>query len=200
MNKLIRFLLPMIIALQIPTLSCFAAGFTKEAIDFEARSLMNRMEITRDVSFNLKNRLSTALNDSTLSEVIKSRGVGGVFVYAAGEGAVLVRYMGGDGLISFAEGRKAAPIRLECWGIGAMIGGSAQWGIGLMIGRPDEKTFSGHYRGGLRTATAWEAATRALLYLSRPNGENYDEIYVVTMGRGLSAGVGGVSMNIIAAW
>ena len=202
MNKLMRFflILILVIILHVPASPCFAAGFTKEAIEFEARSLMNRIEITRDVSYRLKNRLSAALKDSSLSETIAARGVGAVFVYAAGEGGILIKYMGGDGLVSFDGGRQAAPFDLGCLSFGMMIGGSAQWGIGLVIGRADEKSFGGWYKGGTRTATAWEAATGAILYVSRTMEDRLEEIYIVTTGRGLSAGLGSVNMNIAPAW
>jgi hypothetical protein len=189
-------------ALVISSLSadCFAAGFTKEAIEFEARSLMNRMEITRDVSYELKKRLKTALEDSALSEVIAANGVGAVFAYSSGEGGVFVKYMEGDGLISFIGGRQAAPVLLRSLGVGAMIGGSAQWGIGLVIGRVDEQDFGGRYKGGVRTATAWEAATKAIMYFSRTRGEETQEIYVISTGWGLSADIGGVIMSITPSW
>ncbi len=89
--------------------NCLAAVLKKEAVEFEARSLMNRMEITRDVSYKLKNRLNAALKDGPLSEIIAKKGVGAVFTYACGEGGVFVKYMSGDGLISFSQGRQAAP-------------------------------------------------------------------------------------------
>jgi hypothetical protein len=200
MIKRIRFLLFLIIVLFSLTTDGDAAGFTKEAVEFEARYLMNRMEITRDVSFKLKNRLSMALQDGALSEAIGKHGVGAVFVYACGEGSILVRYMGGDGLISFIDGRRASPITLSSWGIGAMIGGSAQWGIGLMIGRVDENGFGGRYKGGVRSATAWGAATGALLYLSRTGEKDIEEIYIISASRGFTAGVGGVVMNLVPAW
>jgi hypothetical protein len=161
---------------------------------------MNRLEITRDVSYELKKRLKAALEDPALGEVIAARGVGAVFAYAAGEGGVLVKYMEGDGLVSFSGGRQAAPFSLRSLGIGAMIGGSAQWGIGLVIGRVDEQDFGGRYRGGVRTATAGEAATRAMMYLSRPEEEETREIYVISTGRGLSADVGGVIISITPSW
>jgi hypothetical protein len=161
---------------------------------------MNRMEITRDVSYKLTKRLNTALKDSALGETIDAKGVGAVFAYASGEGGVFVNYMRGDGLISFIGGRQAAPVSLNSLGVGAMIGGSAQWGIGMMIGRVDEEDLGGYYKGGVRTATMWEAATRTIMYFSRTKGEETQEIYIISTGRGLSAGVGGVIMNIIPAW
>ncbi|MBN1381788.1 MAG: hypothetical protein JXA41_08950 [Deltaproteobacteria bacterium] len=178
----------------------FAAGFTKEAVEFEARSLVNRMEITRDMGYKLKIRLAQALNDPSLQEIVDSKGVGAVFAYAAGEGGLVLKYMEGDGLISFADGLKAVPISLKSWSVGAMIGGSAQWGIGLVIGPVDEKDFGGGYKGGTRTATAWEAATRSMLYVSRTVDEQTQEIYIITTGRGFSAGVGGVVMSITPVW
>lgn len=181
--------------------TCGMAGcLKKETIDFEARLLMNRMEITRDVSSKLKTRLNAALNEGPLSELIAKKGAGAVFVYACGEGGLFVKYMSGNGLISFAGGRQAAPFFVDSWGIGAMIGGSAQWGVGILIGPADESNFSGRYKGGIRSATAWEAATRAYLYLSRQEEKDIREIYVITTGRGLTAGVGGVMFDITPAW
>ncbi len=200
MRRLIILYIGMALAISFLCADCFAAGFTREAIEFEARSLMNRMEITRDVSYKLTKRLSAALEDSALSKTIDARGVGAVFAYAAGEGGVFVNYMEGDGLISFIGARQIGPVSLNSWGIGAMIGGSAQWGIGLVIGRVDEENFGGRYKGGVRTATAWEAATRAIMYFSRTKGEETQEIYIISTGRGLSAGVGGVIMSITPAW
>ncbi|MBN1664274.1 MAG: hypothetical protein JW943_11795 [Deltaproteobacteria bacterium] len=178
-----------------------AAGFTKEAIDFEARSLLNQMEITRDVNFKLKNRLSAALsNDAALNEAMKASGVHAVFTYACGEGGIVFKYMGGDGLISFVNGRKAAPFTLKGWSAGAMIGGSAQWGIGLVIGEADENDFGGAYRGGLRGATAWEAATKNMLFLRSAKEKKYHELYIISTSRGLSAGVGGTIMQLTPDW
>jgi hypothetical protein len=200
MRKLIIFLLSVVIVISFLPADSFAAGFTREAIEFEARSLMNRMEISRDVSYKLKNRLSAALKDTTLSEVINSKGVDAVFAYACGEGGVVIKYMGGDGLISFIGGRKAAAISLKSWSIGAMIGGSAQWGIGLVIGRADENDFGGDYKGGVKAATAWESATTGMLFLRHNQGESDHDLYIISTGRGLSAGVGGIIMSITPGW
>ncbi|MHB8092404.1 MAG: hypothetical protein ACYDH8_12545 [Syntrophales bacterium] len=200
MRRLIFLYTGMILVISFLSADCFAAGFTREAIEFEARLLMNRMEITRDVSYELKKRLKTELEDTALSNVIDSMGVGAVFAYSSGEGGIFVKYMAGDGLISFVGGRQAAPVLLNSLGVGAMIGGSAQWGIGLVIGRVDEENFGGRYKGGVRTATAWEVATGAISYFSRTNGEETKEIYVISTGRGFSAGVGGVIMSITPAW
>jgi hypothetical protein len=200
MKRLLILYTGMALVISFLSADCFAAGFTRDAIEFEARLLMNRMEITRDVSYELKTRLKTVLEDPALSEVIDGRGVGAVFAYSSGEGGVFVKYMEGDGLISFVGGRQAAPVLLSSLGVGAMIGGSAQWGIGLVIGRVDEENFGGRYKGGVRNATAWEVATRAIMYFSRTYGEETQEIYIVSTGRGLSAGVGGVIMSITPAW
>ncbi len=194
------FLLPMIIVLPFLSSDCIAAGFTKEAIDTEARSLLNRMEISRDVSYKLKNKLRTALKDPALNEAINAKGVGAIFTYACGEGGIVVKYMEGDGLISFIGGRKAAPISLKSLNAGAMIGGSEQWGIGLVIGGADENDFGGYYKGRLRGATAWEAETADMLYLTRIKGESRQEIYIISTARGLSAGVGGAIMSISPDW
>lgn len=200
MRRLIILYIGMALVLTFLSPDCFAVGFTRDAIEFEAKSLLNRMEITRDVSYKLKNRLSAALKDPVLGQVIDSRGVSAVFTYACGEGGVVVKFMGGDGLISFIGGRKAAPISLKSWSAGAMIGGSAQWGIGLVIGKADENAFGGNYKGGLRTATAWESATTGMLFLRSTKETDYHEIYFISAGRGLSAGIGGVIMRITPEW
>jgi len=200
MRKLMLFLLPMIGVLSFLSSDCIAAGFTREAIDAEVRSLLNRMEISRDVSYKLKNKLSAALKDLPLNEGINAKGVGAIFTYACAEGGIVVKYTEGEGLISFTGGRKAAPISLKSLGAGAMIGGSEQWGIGLVIGGADENDFGGYYKGGLRGATALESTTMTVLYLTRIKGESPQEIYIISTARGLSAGVGGAIMSITPGW
>lgn len=199
MSRPDAFIFFIIIILLIPGYSC-GAGFTGQEIEFETRSLVNKMEISRDISYKLKNRLSAALKDPVINEAVNSWGVDAVFVFSSGEGGVLIKYRAGEGLVSFFDGRKACPIYIKSWSIGALIGGAAQWGVGLVVGRADEGDFGGYYKGALRSATALEAATTGIQYYSRPRGGGRHEIYLITTGRGLSAGVGGELINIIPGW
>jgi hypothetical protein len=200
MRRSMRHLLNIILIITFFPASGFAGGFTQGAIESEAKALMNKMQIPRDVAYTLKSKLRAALEEPILSHAVQSKGVDAVMVYRSGEGGMVVKFMKGEGLVSFNGGRKAVPIFFKSWSIGAMIGGSAQWGIGLITGLANEGDFGGNYQGAVKSATAVEFTTAGMVILTHAGSKSEHSIYLISSGRGLSAGVGNEIMTIIPDW
>ena len=56
MGRLIRQLISIVLIISFLPATGFAGGFTQAAIELEAKTLMNRMQISRDVAYTLKNK------------------------------------------------------------------------------------------------------------------------------------------------
>ncbi len=184
------------LALATPS-AARAGGFTAGEIQHEAKALLNRLDVSRDVSYPLTLKLRTALEEPALHHIVQSQRIGAVFVVRAGEGGIFVKFMRGEGLVSFKGGRQAAPFSLTKWSAGAMVGGSAQWSVGLVAGIAKENEFGGDYTGAVKGATAAESHSAGYAVFS-PAGTDAGklEIYLISAGRGLSAGVGRGKMTI----
>lgn len=180
-----------------------AAGYTQAQIISIAKELGKKQNMLPDKLQDLMKNLKKALKTSQFKEMVKSQPVNAVFVFHAGEGGLLVKFMTGEGLISFESGKQAANIHLRSWSAGAQIGGSAVWGIGLVMGLKNISHFGGDYTGKIKSATAADETTvnGAVLSLSDCEDEKKcHDIYVVHSARGLSAEVGWAKMTIAPGW
>lgn len=200
MKRSILFLCILVLTVICLPSSVLADGYTKSEIKMEAKALIEKLEISKDVVYRLTGKLDTTLEDPIVNDAIDSKGANALFVYRSGEGGVVVKFMKGDGLISFKTGIKAGSISLKSWSAGALIGGSAQWGIGIVLGLANQSEFGGDYKGTVKGATAAETTTAGFLVLTHDSGKSKQEIVLITSGRGLSAGVGGEKMTIIPNW
>ena len=126
-----------------------------------------------------------------------------VFTYMAGEGGLVVKFMNGEGLISFKDGRQAAPIYIKSWSAGMQAGGSALYGAGVVMGMSNEADFGGDYTGGFTKAIAGDEATPNGNLLSKNDpvtGFSDHLIYMAASARGFYAGVGGAKTTITPGW
>ncbi len=191
--------LSILTALTLLLASGFAASasFGSADIPAEVKSLAQKMELAPDKTFELFNKVEAALKDPALPEEVKKSPVSAILVYHAVEAGFGIKYMKGDGLITFEGGRKEAKVSLRSWSAGAQIGGSAQWGAGLVLDLKSEADFGGDYKGEVKAATAADTTTKGGVLLANDKGQ---KIFFIAAGRGLSAGVGKVKLTITPGW
>ncbi|MGI5863526.1 MAG: hypothetical protein ACOX6T_15930 [Myxococcales bacterium] len=177
-------------------------GYTEEEIVTLVRSLGKKQSIPADKLSDLVSGLRKSLETADFARHVKKYPVRGVLVFEGGEGGLLVKFMKASGLLSFKGGRQAAEVSLRTWSAGAQAGGSALWGVALVMGLNSEAHFGGDYSGKLITATAGDETTNRALLLSLKDGKGKraHDLWVVTAGRGLSAGAGGAKMTISPRW
>lgn len=199
-NYIILFIFLSIGASSFPTF-IHAANYSKDEIIKIAENLGKKKNLPEDKLTLLIEGLKKNLIKSWFTKLEKNRPVKGVFVYHAGEGGFIVKYMKGDGLISFKEGKQAATIHIDSWSAGALIGGSTVWGVGLVMGLKNISHFGGEYGGLVQSAIATDnSATNASVFGLTEEGEKSHDICLIFSGSGLSAGVGGGKLTITPDW
>jgi hypothetical protein len=183
------------------TLSAAAAEYSRREVIDLANYLALQKEMPSEKIRWLINALKASYDDPWFKAQIKKQPVRGVFVYSSGEGGFVVKYMKGDGLASFRNGRQKGTIFLSSWSAGAIIGGSASWAVGLVMGLQKESDFGGDYTGKLLTATAAdETAPGAIHLTSQKEGKAIHELYILVSSRGLTADAGGTKLSITPGW
>ncbi len=200
MNKYMAMLL--LLLLSLPSMAAAAAGYTMAEIRDTARAMAREQKIPADKLTDLMIVLEPTLSRLEIANTIKSGGVRGLFVFNAVEAGMVVKYMQGEGRISFKEGRQGGPIHLRTWSAGIQFGGSALWGIGLVADLEDETGFGGEYRGVVMSATAADSTTRRPTQLRKhaPAEKAGHRIFVTVAARGLSADAGFSKMTISPTW
>lgn len=178
-------------------------GYNNSQIVKTFNTLAEELEVPDKEREVLKKQLRKKFASGLYQQTVKHRAVKAVFVYKATEGGLLVSFMKGRGLITFNKGLRAAPIMLESWSAGALAGGSTQWGIGLVMGLRDPDHFGGEYSGDVSAAAAPDTrrSSEVLLSFSRDRrGERSHDVLLITVAKGLSAGVAVTKLTIKPRW
>jgi hypothetical protein len=178
-----------------------AAEYSKQEVISKTKYLALQKEMPPDKIRWLINALKASYDDPWFKEQIRKQPVRGVLVYSSGEGGFVVKYMKGDGLASFKNGRQTGTIFLSSWSAGAIIGGAATWAVGLIMGLDKESDFGGDYTGKLLQATAADETAPISMHLtSQKEGQAAHELYILISSRGLTADAGGTKLNITPDW
>lgn len=180
-----------------------AGGYSDKAILATVQALAKKKEMPKDKVNQLVGNLKASFKDAWFKKARKAKAVDGVLVFRAGEGGFLVKFMKGDGLVSFKGGRQAGPVLLKSWSAGAQVGGSAMWGVALVMGLGQPADFGGDYTGNQSGATGGDAsaANAVVLSLSEDEeGKQPHDLYILYAARGLSAGVAGAKMTVTPDW
>ena len=181
--------------------SVAAAQYSMQEVINKTKYLALQKEMPPEKIRWLINALKASYDDPWFKEQIKKQPVRGVFVYSSGEGGFVIKYMKGDGLASFKNGRQNGTIYLSSWSAGAIIGGAATWAVGLVMGLQNQSDFGGDYTGKLLQATAAdETAPNAMYLSSRKEGQASHSLYILVSSRGLTADAGGTKLNITPDW
>ena len=192
----------LVICLGIGLSTTAAAGeYSKQAVITKTKYLALQKEMPPEKIRWLINALKASYDDPWFEAQIKKQPVRAVMVYSSGEGGFVVKYMKGDGRISFKNGRQNGTIFLSSWSAGAIIGGSATWAVGLVMGLQKESDFGGDYTGKLLQATAADETAPNAMYLSSgKEGNAFHSLYILVSSRGLTADAGGTKLNITPDW
>ncbi|OGD12087.1 MAG: hypothetical protein A2Y86_09225 [Candidatus Aminicenantes bacterium RBG_13_62_12] len=174
-----------------------AGSYAPSEIVAEVKNLARKMDLAPDKTAELVQKVETALQSTELKEEIQNKPVNAVMVYSSAEGGLVVKIMKGQGLVSFKDGRKNAPIYLKSVSAGAMIGGGAQWAAGLILGLKNEGELGGDYKGVKKSAAAVDATTSGGIFLM---GAKDHKIFLVTTVRGFSADAGKTKLTITRGW
>jgi len=161
--------------------------------------LAEQVRLSAEKRKELKDLVEVTMARKWFKAAAKKKPVRGVFVYSSGEGGFIVKYMNGDGYAAFKGSKEGGKVHLKAWSAGAQVGGSASWGVGLVMGLKKVSDFGGDYKGGIKGATAGDSATRGAVMLSK-SGKRGHDLALITVGRGMSAGVGGASLTITPDW
>jgi len=181
--------------------SAAAAEYSKQEVINLTNYLARQKEMPPEKIRWLVNALKASYDDPWFKELIKKQPVRGVMVYSSGEGGFVVKYMKGNGLASFKNGRQNGTIFLSSWSAGAIIGGAAAWAVGLVMGLQKESDFGGDYTGKLlQAAAADETAPNAMHLTSQREGRASHSLYILVSSRGLTADAGGTKLNITPDW
>jgi hypothetical protein len=178
-----------------------AADYSQQEVITRTRYLANQKQMPPEKIRWLINALKASYGDPWFKEQIKKQPVRAVMVYSSGEGGFVVKYMKGDGRISFKNGRQNGTIFLSSWSAGAIIGGAATWAVGLVMGLQKESDFGGDYSGKLlQAAAADETAPNAMHLSSGKEGNAFHSLYILVSSRGLTADAGGTKLTITPDW
>lgn len=178
-----------------------AADYSKQEVIAKTRYLAAQKEMPPEKIRRLINALKASYEDPWFKEQIKKQPVRAVMVYSSGEGGFVVKYMKGDGRISFKNGRQNGTIFLSSWSAGAIIGGAATWAVGLVMGLQKESDFGGDYTGKLLQAAAGDETAPSALYLSSgKEGSASHSLYILESSRGFTADAGGTKLSITPDW
>ena len=183
------------------TIAAAAAEYSRQEVINLTNYLALQKEMPPEKIRWLINALKASYDDPWFKAQIKKQPVRGVFVYSSGEGGFVVKYMKGDGLASFKNGRRKGTIFLSSWSAGAIVGGAATWAVGLVMGLQKESDFGGDYTGKLLQATAADETVPSAIHLtSQKEGTATHELYILVSSRGLTADAGGTKLNITPDW
>jgi hypothetical protein len=176
-------------------------GWGPSRILKETEKLAEELGMPWEKQADLLTQVRTAVEDPWFAGIRKESPIYGLFVFSAGEGGLLVKFMKGEGKIVALGGRRGK-IKFKSWSVGALAGGASQWGVGLVLGLVDFEIFGGKYKGGVKYATAGNNETKARNVLSfdtaKPAEEH--EVYLISAASGLSAGAGKAKMEIAVKW
>src|SRR4030042_3324956 len=131
------------ILLFLASALALAGSYAPSEIVAEVKNLARKMDLAPYKAAELVQKVETALQRTELKEEIQNKPVNAVMVYSSAEGGLVVKIMKGQGLVSFKDGRKNAPIYLKSVSAGAMIGGGAQWAAGPVLGFTNEGELGG---------------------------------------------------------
>jgi len=187
-----------LLLLQLRPAPAAAAGYTPA----EAVQVATQLAKKKEMPAEKRTQLLASLQKALSSEA-RGRPIQGVLVFRSGEGGFIVKFMKGDGLVSFKGGKQAGPLSISSWSAGALVGGSATWGVGLVLGLQDVSHFGGEYGGEVKTATAGDATTPNGLWLQPADdeeGKKAHDLLLILSARGLSAGIGRAKMTIAPDW
>lgn len=174
-------------------------AYTTEEVAAVYGKLADQVRLSEEKRKELKDLVEVTMARDWFKKAAKMKPVRGVFLYSSGEGGFIVKYMNGDGYAAFKGSKEGGKIHLKAWSAGAQIGGKASWGVGLLMGLNKVSHFGGDYTGSVKGATAGDSATRGAVILSK-SGKRAHDLALITVGRGLSAGVGGASLTITPGW
>jgi hypothetical protein len=174
-----------------------AAAYGPKEILAEVKALTQKMEMDEELSRELYRKVEATLDDPALPDAVRQARVNAVMVYKAVEAGFVVKFMKGNGFISFEGGRQSGPVSLRSWSAGAQVGGSAQWGAGLVLDIESEADFGGDYKGETKGATTGDTTSKGGILLADDKGH---KIFFITTGRGMSAGIGGAKLTITPDW
>ena len=178
-----------------------AGQYSEQEIFAQISSLASKRQCPPEKTRQMIDGLKASFRDSWFQAQVKKQPVRGVFVYNAGGGGLVVKFMKGEGLVSFKNGRQAAKIYVQGWSGGAVIGGSMEWAVGLVMGLSSEADFGGDYVGNLRQATAGDQTAASGIFLeSQKQAPVSHALYIVTASRGLSAEAGQIRLQITPGW
>jgi len=178
-----------------------AAEYSKQAVITKTQYLALQKEMPPEKIRWLINALKASYDDPWFKAQIKKQPVRAVMVYSSGEGGFVVKYMKGEGRVSFKNGRQNGTIFLSSWSAGAIIGGAATWAVGLVMGLQKESDFGGDYTGKLlQAAAADETAPNAMYLSSAKEGNAFHSLYILVSSRGLTADAGGTKLSITPDW
>jgi len=175
-----------------------AGGYSRDEVQALLASLGAKHEMSKQKLQDLSKALAKAMDGSDFKRLTATRPVRAVFVYQGAEGGLVVKFMSGQGLVSFKGGRQAAKLSLRSLSAGAQIGGSAMWGVALMLGLEREADLGGDYTGAITGATAVDETAQHPLVLTQEGKPQV--LWLVNAGRGLSAGAGGVKLTVTPDW
>ena len=183
------------------TTGAVAAQYSKQEILGQTAALARQQQMPPEKSRRMINELEAFFQDPWFQAQIQKQPVRAVFVYGAGGGGFVVKFMKGEGLVSFKNGRQAAKIYVQGWSGGAVIGGSMEWAIGLVMGLRSEADFGGDYVGNLRQATAGEETAASGMFLkSQKQAPASHALYILVSSRGLSAEAGQIRLKVTPGW
>lgn len=182
--------------------SAAAAEYSKQEVLSKTKYLAHQKQMPPEKIRWLINALKAAYNDPWFKQQIKIQPVRGVMVYSSGEGGFVVKYMKGDGRVSFKNGRQNGTVFLSSWSAGAIIGGAASWAVGLVMGLQKESDFGGDYTGKLLQAAAADETAPTALYLTsrKESRQASHSLYILVSSRGLTADAGGTKLKITPDW
>lgn len=180
-----------------------AKPYTSGEIVALTKKLAKKRRMSGEHVATLLMKLRKTFKTPWFKKTVKALPVMGVFVYRAGEGGLIVKFMKGDGYLSFSGGKQAGQIYMKSVSVGAQIGGSARWGVGLVMGLKKPDHFGGRYSGKVVRALAVHTATAGGLLLTGDNHQgtaNEHKIYMISTGRGLSASAGVTKITFTRGW
>ncbi len=182
--------------------STVAAGqYSNAEILVQTETLAHKRQIPPEKTQQLLEGMKAAFRDPWFQAQAKKQPVRAVLVYGAGGGGFVVKFMKGEGLVSFKNGRQAAGIHVQGWSGGAVIGGSMEWAVGVVMGLRSETDFGGDYVGNLRQATAGDQTAASGMFLeSQKAAPASHALFIMVSSRGLSAEAGQIRLNIAPGW
>ena len=173
-------------------------AYTDPEIVDTASELIHRFGLSELKRVELVDALRVTLNRPHFKRARGTKQVTGVFVYTLGEGGLLVKFLGGKGLVAFKGQPTDGRLSFRSTSIGALIGGSRERGIGLIMGLEDEEDLGGIYVGTVAGAIGVTEGT--MLTRMRRGGaatpETRHELVFIGRSEGLSANYGRARLTI----